>query len=86
MLNFHFSEKSLRLVDPPHFAWDFSRKMFLVLYSISLSDWPLLLEIFGNMCVVIICFPVYDVTNFEINLSFLIKLLFNMTEKARTKI
>ena len=26
---------------------------------------PLLLEILGNISVVIICFPVYDVINFE---------------------
>ena len=44
MLNFNFSEKGLGLVSPPHFANDFSRKMFLILHinlltdQISLSD------------------------------------------------
>ena len=48
MLNFNFSEKGLVLVSPPHFMYDFSRKMFLMLnstkfhllltYQISLSD------------------------------------------------
>ena len=33
----------------------------------------LLLEILGNMCIVIIYCPVCDVINFEINLSFLIR-------------
>ena len=34
MLNFDFLEKSgLGLVSPPHFVYDFSRKMFLVLCS-----------------------------------------------------
>ena len=34
---------------------------------------PLLLEILGNMCIVIICSPIYAVIKFEINLSFLIE-------------
>ena len=37
MLKFNFLEKSLGLVSPPHFAYDFSRKMFLMLHSI---HWP----------------------------------------------
>ena len=37
MLNFNFSEKGLGLVSPPHFVYDFSRKMFLMLHSI---NWP----------------------------------------------
>ena len=28
MLNFDFLEKSLGIVSPPHFVYDFSRKMF----------------------------------------------------------
>ena len=42
MLNFSISEKGLGLVSPPHFVYDFSRKMFLMLIllsdQISLSD------------------------------------------------
>ena len=34
------------------------------------------------MCIVIICFPVYDVINFENNLSFLIEPLFYMNKKS----
>ena len=60
MLNLNFSEKSLRLVSPPYFAYDFSRKMFVILHS---SNWPndvivwlpLLLDILGNMCITIVC-------------------------------
>ena len=55
MLNFNFSEKGLGLVSPPHFMYDFSRKMFLMLHSI---NWPnfivwlsLLLEILSNICI-----------------------------------
>ena len=37
MLNFDVAEKSLGIVFPPFFAYDFSRRILLVLYSIS---WP----------------------------------------------
>ena len=54
MLNFNYPEKGLGLVTPPHFVYDFSRKMFLMLYSV---NWPsfivllsLLLQILSNMC------------------------------------
>ena len=35
MLNFDFLEKGLGIVSPPHFVYDFSRKMFFMLYSIN---------------------------------------------------
>ena len=38
------------------------------------------------MCTVIIYFPVYDVTIFEISLSFLIMLFSKMTKTVTTKI
>ena len=57
---------------------------FLMLCSI---NWPyfivwllLLLEILGNMCIVIIYCPSCDLRNFEINLNFLNKPLFNITK------
>ena len=34
VLHFDYLEKSLGIVSPPHFVNDFSRKMFLMLYSI----------------------------------------------------
>ena len=37
------------------------------------------------MCIVIIYFPVYDVINFEVKLSFLIKSFFYMTKKSVQK-
>ena len=50
----------------------------------NLITWlPLLLKILGNMCIVIIYFPVCDVINFEIGLSFLIKLFPHMTNKGQ---
>ena len=73
--------KSLGLASLPRFGCDFLRKIFLMLYSI---NWPsftvwlplLLLEILGNMCIAIICCPVCEATNFEINHNFLIKPVF----------
>ena len=35
MLNFDFLEKGLGIVSLPYFVYDFSRKMFLMLYSIT---------------------------------------------------
>ena len=35
MLNFDFLDKGLGIVSPAHFAYDFSTKMFLMLYSIN---------------------------------------------------
>ena len=53
MLNFDFLEKDLGIVSPLHLLYDFSRRMFLMLYSI---NWPnliswlrLLLETLVNM-------------------------------------
>ena len=61
MLNFDFLEKDLEIVSPLHFVYDFSREIFLILYSI---NWPnfiawlhLLLEILSNTCIAIVCFP-----------------------------
>ena len=66
----------------------FQEKSF-TLYSI---NWPnfivwlsLLFEILGNMCITIVSFSGCDVRNFEINLIFLIKLLFYMTKNLRQK-
>ena len=82
MFKFDFLEKGLGLVFPPHFVYDFSGRMFLMLYF---ANWlhfiawlPLILEILGNICMAILCFPGLDVTNFEINLIFLIKPFFYM--------
>ena len=93
MFNFDFLWKGLGLASPPPIVYYFPREIFLMLCSI---NWPnfivsfsLLLEILGNMCVVIICCSVFDVINFEINHSFLIKPFFytylHNNQKLRTK-
>ena len=60
-----------------------------MLYSIDWSNfivrYPLLLEILGNMCIAIVCFPDSDIINFEINIISVIKFLY-MTKKSRKKI
>ena len=57
-------------------------RIFIMLYSTNWSNfivwWPLQLEILTNMCIEIICFPVCDVINFEINLICLIKMFYYM--------
>ena len=59
MLNLDFFDKGQGIVSPAHFVYDFSTKMFLILYSINRPNFivwlPLLLEILGNMCIAIVC-------------------------------
>ena len=53
MLNFEFLDRVFVMVSPVHLVYDFSRKMFLMLYSINWPNFivwlPLLLEILGNI-------------------------------------
>ena len=90
MLNFNFSEKGLGLVSPPHFVYDFSRKMFLMLHFINWPNFivcfPFLLEILDNICIKIVSKPGCDVINFEINLIFHIKSFCYMTKMSRQKL
>ena len=79
---FDKTEKGLELFALPLFLHYFWRKILLTLCSI---DWPnftvwlpLLLEISGNMFIVIVCYPICKIINFEIYLSFLIKQFFCM--------
>ena len=59
MLNFNFLDKGLGIVSPAHLVYDFSPKMYLLLYSINWPNFiawlPLLPEILGNMCIAIVC-------------------------------
>ena len=60
-----------------------------MLYSINLPNsivWMLLLlEIIGNMCVVIIYCPLCGVISFEINYNFLTELFFYITNMSGKK-
>ena len=80
----------LGIVSPAHFAYDFWTKIFLILYSINWPNFvawlPLLLGIFCNICIAIVCYLGCDVMDFEINLIFLIEPLFLHDQKVMTKI
>ena len=68
----------LSFISASYFVSDFSRKMFLMLHSINWPNMivrlPSLLEMLDNMYCTI-SFPGCNVINFEINLTFLTKLL-----------
>ena len=71
------------------FFYGFSWNKFFMLHSINRPNFilwlPLLLEILGNMFIVIISFLVHDAMNLVMNLSSLIKLFSHMTKNVRTK-
>ena len=58
---------------------------FLLTDQISLSEFPLFLEILDNICIAIVYFPGCDVIYFETNVIFLIKLFFYMTKNSKEK-
>ena len=78
-----------RIAFPAHFVYDFSTKVFLMLYSINSPNFiawlRLLLEILDNMCIATVCYPGCDVMDFEINLIFPIELFFLYDQKAMPK-
>ena len=86
---FQKTKIGLELISLPHFLHDFWRKIFLLLYYITLPNLIarllLLLEILGNMYIVIVCWPGCDIINFEFDLAFLIKPFFFITKKSRQK-
>ena len=61
MFNFVFLDKDLGIVSWTYFVYDFSTKMFLMLYSMNWSNFfdclALLLEILGNTCIAIVFWP-----------------------------
>ena len=64
-------------------SWE---KLNLKLYSTKWRNFivllPLILEILGKMSMIIICFPICDIINFEINHSFHIKPFSYMSRKS----
>ena len=86
---FQTIKRVLELVSLPHFRHNFLKEMFLLLCSFNWLDFivwlPLLCKILGNMCIEIVCKPGCDVMNFEVNLIFLIKPLFEHDQKVVTK-
>ena len=86
--NFNFIEKNLGLVSSAHFVYDFSRKLFLMLfycftkfYRLNIiTSWDI-----GEYVIAIVCFSGFNVISFEINLIFLMKLFLCMTKTSRQK-
>ena len=82
------NKKDIELVSLPDFLHYFSRIMFLLLYPINLPNFivwlPLLREILDNVCMAMVCWPVYHLTIFEINHIFLIKSFFPQDQKFKT--
>ena len=73
----------LKLVSLPYFQHDFIKNISHIIYFI---DWlSLIFKMLVNICTVIIFCPVCDVTNFKINLTLLVKLLFYITKKSGQK-
>ena len=87
---FKKQKRGLRLVLLPNCLPDFWRKIFLMLYSIRWPNFivwlPLLRETLANICIIITCWPVCGVMNFEINLIFLIKPFFLHDQRIKTKL
>ena len=84
------TKRALELVSLRHFLYDFWRKIFLLLYSYSWSNFiiwlPLLREILDKICIASVCKPGCDIISFEINLIFLIKLFFLHDQIFKTKV
>ena len=80
---------SLGIVSPAYFEYDFSRKVFLMLYTINRPRFHCLINsISRDIRQYMYCylFPNFGVINFEININLLIKPFSHMTQNFRTKI
>ena len=58
MLNFEFFERGVGIVNPPHFVYDFSKKLFLLYSNKGLNFIVRLLslyEILGSICISMVC-------------------------------
>ena len=69
------------------YVWLFKKNIVVVFFSLSkfhylfaFISWQ-----WAIMCIVIICWPVHDAINFQIKLSFLIKLLSYITKESGQK-
>ena len=67
ILYFDFLERGLWLGSPPDYKKNVCHSFNWPNFIIWL---PYVLEVLGNVCIVIICFPGCDVTKIEIKLSF----------------
>ena len=88
MLNFYFLDKGLRIVSRAHFVYDFSTKMFLVLFlltdQISLPGCLYFLR-YWAICVLQLIINQVVTQNFEVKIIFLIEPFFLHDQKVMTK-
>ena len=77
------------VASPPHFVYNFLRKMFVIVYSIKEPNYMvwlfLLLAIHYNIWIVIISCSACDVIIFQINLNFLFEPFLYKTKKSGQK-
>ena len=91
MLDFWFFKKEFGTrLSTTFCGWLYKKKICYILYwsnywSNFIVWLLLLLEISGNICLVFVYYPVCDVVNFEINLSFFVKLFSYITKKTKQK-
>ena len=87
-VQFWFFRKELGTSFTAHIVYDFSKKI-CGSYSINWFSFivrlHLLLEILGNVCIMITSYLTYEVINFQIKLSFLIKPFIYMTKMSGQK-
>ena len=77
IFKFEILKKDLKIVSPSYFVHNLSRKVFLKLFCI---NWPnFIVWYWMKMHIALVCFSVFDVLSFEINLIFIIKSFFYMT-------
>ena len=55
MLNFDFLDEGLGIVTPAHFVYNFSTKMFRMLYSINWPNFIAWLPSLLEICIAIVC-------------------------------
>ena len=88
MLNFYFLDKGLRIVSRAHFVYDFSTKMFLVLFlltdQISLPGCLYFLR-YWAICVLQLIINQVVTQNFKVKIIFLIEPFFLHDRKVMTK-
>ena len=88
MLNFYFLDKGLRIVSRAHFVYDFSTKMFLVLFlltdQISLPGCLYFLR-YWAICVLQLIINQVVTQNFKVKIIFLIESFFLHDQKVMTK-
>ena len=82
-------KRGLGLASLSHFLYNFWKKIFLSLYYINypnfIACFSLFCKILSSMSNPVVCWPVFDVMNFEMNFIFLTKPFLLHDKKVKTK-